>query len=76
MKEEKFKLTRNNIEEEVQHPDSFTINEFVERERAANPKGKKWLFQLTIVVILLWAIVKLPYTIGTAIYAYFRKPRI
>jgi hypothetical protein len=60
----------------ISQPDGFTIKEYVETERAANPKGKKWLFQLMIVIIVLWEIVKLPYTIGKAIYKYFKKPRV
>lgn len=69
---EKFKLAKGNDPDGVQHSKSFTMNEFIAREQAAQPKGKKHLFYLLIVITLLWAIIKLPYTILIGIYNRFK----
>ncbi|SEN25142.1 hypothetical protein SAMN05192574_102911 [Mucilaginibacter gossypiicola] len=69
---EKFKLAKGNAPKGVQHPENFTMNEFIAREQATQPKGKKYLFYLLIVLTLLWAIIKLPYTILIGIYNRFK----
>jgi hypothetical protein len=59
--QEKFKLAKGNDPKNVQHPENFTMNEFIEREQAAQPKGKKFLFYLLIVLAVLWGLIRLPY---------------
>jgi cytochrome c-type biogenesis protein CcmH/NrfG len=69
----KYNLTGKTLPEGVRHPETFTMNEFIEREQAAKPKGKKWLFNLLIVLVLLRELVMLPYYIAVGIYKWVRK---
>jgi hypothetical protein len=45
-KTEKYNLPHEEMENEVQHPESFTIKEFVERE--AGLKSKNWLTSILL----------------------------
>jgi hypothetical protein len=69
---DKQNFTNTNTQNQVKHPESFTIAEFIARERANEPKGKKYLFYLLIVLTLLWGLVRLPYTL----FIYLRKSGI
>lgn len=54
---------------DIRNPDGFTIEEFIERERATGTKGKQWLYNLMIILVILWAIVKLPHDLFKLIYS-------
>ncbi|GAA3969171.1 hypothetical protein [Mucilaginibacter dorajii] len=68
-----YNLTGKTLPEGVEHTETFTVNEFIEREQATEPKGKKWLFNLLIVLVLLRELIMLPYYIVVGIYKWVRK---
>jgi hypothetical protein len=70
------RLNNANMSTVAKYPESFTISEFIETERGAEPKGKKWLFILLIVLVLLKAIVMIPYNAAISIYKWFKKTSV
>ena len=69
----KYNLNGKTLPEGVRHQETFTMDEFIEREQAAKPTGKKWLFNLLIILVLLQALVMLPYYIVLGIYRWVRN---